>query len=98
MTSSPPVEEKPYKVVFEGAACFGAGKCAEVADNWEMDFSTGLATPRSYFLSEDDLPENVRAAEVCPAKKGAGVIRIVDRRTGEEVAPNADEVAPGTGE
>lgn len=88
MTDAPPVAEKPYKVVFEGAGCFGAGKCAEVADNWEMDLSTGLATPKSYFVGEDELDENVRAAAVCPAKKDAGVIHVVDRRTGDEIAPD----------
>jgi hypothetical protein len=90
VTSTPPVEEKPYKILFEGARCFGAGKCAEVADNWGMDFSTGLASPKTYFLDDDELPENVRAAEVCPAKKDVGVIHIIDRRTGEEIAPNPD--------
>ncbi|WP_458188548.1 ferredoxin [Haladaptatus sp. NG-WS-4] len=90
MTNAPPVEEKPYKIIFEGARCFGAGKCAEVADNWAMDLSTGLGTPTTYFLSDDDLPENVHAAAVCPAKKDAGVIHLVDRRTGEELAPNPD--------
>ncbi|WP_458206279.1 ferredoxin [Haladaptatus sp. NG-SE-30] len=88
MTNTPPISEKPYKIVFEGARCFGAGKCAEVAANWEMDFSTGLGTPKEYFFSDDELPENVRAAEVCPAKKDAGVIHVIDRRTGEEIAPN----------
>lgn len=91
MTNTPAVEEKPYKIIFEGANCFGAGKCAEVAANWEMDLSSGLATPKTYFLGEDALAENTRAAAVCPAKNGDGVIRIVDRRTGEEIAPNADE-------
>ncbi len=88
MTNAPPVEEKPYKIVFEGGNCFGAGKCAEVADNWEMDFSTGLGTPKDYFFGDGELAENVRAAEVCPAKKDAGVIHVIDRRTGEEIAPN----------
>lgn len=86
--STPPISEKPYKIVFEGKSCFGAGKCAEVAANWEMDFSTGLASPKSYFVGEDELDENVRAAEICPAKKDRGVIHVVDRRTDEEIAPN----------
>ena len=84
----PPVDEKPYKIVFEANKCFGAGKCAEVAKNWEMDISTGLAKPRTYYLSEDELPENVRAAEVCPAKKERGIIHVIDRRTDKEIAPN----------
>lgn len=86
----PPVEAKPYKIVFEGNRCFGAGKCAAVAENWEMDLSTGLARPKSYFVSEADLAENVEAAEVCPAKKGQGVIHVVDRETGEEIAPDPE--------
>jgi ferredoxin len=87
---APPVAEKPYKVIFEANKCIGAGRCAEVADNWEMDIATGLARPRSYFLTADELDENVRAAEVCPAKKGRGVIHVVDRRTNEEIAPDPD--------
>ncbi|OYR53755.1 ferredoxin [Halorubrum halodurans] len=84
----PPIEEKPYKIVFEANKCFGAGKCAEVADNWEMDVVSGMAKPRTYYIGEDDLAENVRAAEACPAKKERGVIHVVDRRTDEEIAPD----------
>jgi hypothetical protein len=84
----PPVEEKPYKIIFEANKCFGAGRCAEVADNWEMDIASGMAKPRSYYIGEDELAENVRAAEVCPAKKGKGVIHVIDRRTDEEISPN----------
>jgi len=89
-SDAPPVAEKPYKIVFEANGCIGAGKCAEVAGNWELDLSTGIASPRAYFIDEGDLAENVRAAEVCPAKKDRGVIHVVDRRTGEEVAPDPD--------
>jgi ferredoxin len=85
---APPVESKPYKVIFEANKCFGAGKCAEVSSNWEMDITTGLAKAKTYYFDEEDLDHNVRAAEVCPAKKGAGVIHVVDRRTDEEIAPN----------
>ncbi|QHS18067.1 ferredoxin [Halopenitus persicus] len=84
----PPVEEKPYKIVFEANKCFGAGRCAEAADNWEMDIGTGLAKPRSYYIDEDELAENVEAARLCPAKKGDGIIHVVDRRTDEEIAPD----------
>jgi ferredoxin len=87
---APPVAEKPYKVIFEAGACIGAGKCAEVSDNWELDISTGLAAPRSYFLDEADLDHNVRAAEVCPAKKDRGAIHVIDRETGEEIAPDPE--------
>jgi ferredoxin len=87
---APPVAEKPYKVVFEANKCIGAGKCAEVSDNWELDLSTGIASPKAFFIDEDDLDENVRAAEVCPAKKDRGVIHVVDRRTGEEIAPDPE--------
>jgi ferredoxin len=85
---APPVEEKPYKIVFEANKCIGAGKCAEVSDNWKLDLTTGIASPRAYFIDEDDLDENVRAAEICPAKKREGVIHVVDRRTDEEVVPD----------
>ncbi|MFB6156367.1 MAG: ferredoxin [Haloferacaceae archaeon] len=87
---APPVEEKPYKVIFEANKCFGAGKCAEVSDNWELDLDTGVARPRSYYLTEDQVDGNVRAAEACPAKKGRGVIHVVDRRTDEEIAPDPE--------
>jgi ferredoxin len=85
---APPVAEKPYKIIFEANRCIGAGKCAEVSDNWELDLSTGVATPRAYFIDESDLSENVRAAEVCPAKKDRGVIHVIDRETGVEIAPD----------
>ncbi|MFB6172783.1 MAG: ferredoxin [Haloarculaceae archaeon] len=87
---APPVEEKPYKVVFEANKCIGAGKCAEVSPNWELDLSTGIAAPRTYFFDEADLEHNVRAAEICPAKKDRGVIHVVDRRTDEEIAPDPE--------
>jgi len=87
---APPVEERPYKVIFEANKCIGAGKCAEVSENWSMDIETGLARPETYFFGEDDLEHNVRAAEVCPAKKDVGVIHVVDRRTGEEIAPDPE--------
>ena len=85
---APPVEEKPYKILFEANKCIGAGKCAEVSDNWDLDLETGIAAPRAYFIDAADLEENVRAAEVCPAKKDDGVIHVVDRRTSEELAPD----------
>ncbi|AKU08249.1 ferredoxin [Haloferax gibbonsii] len=88
--NAPPVDEKPYKIIFEANKCFGAGRCAEVADNWEMDLETGLARAKSYFVGEDDLDENIEAAEVCPAKKGRGVIHVIDRRTDEELSPDPD--------
>jgi ferredoxin len=87
---APPVEEKPYKVIFEANKCIGAGRCAEESGNWELDLDTGIARPHSYYIGEAELEENVRAAEVCPAKKGRGVIHVVDRRTDREVAPDPD--------
>jgi ferredoxin len=87
---APPVEDKPYKIIFEANKCFGAGKCAEVSNNWKLDISTGIAQPRAYFIGEEDLDENVRAAEACPAKKDRGVIHVVDRRTDEEIAPDPE--------
>lgn len=84
----PPIEEKPYKIIFEATACFGAGKCAEVSGNWKMDLKSGMAKPQSYFITEDDLEHNLRAAEVCPAKKDVGCIHVIDRETGDELAPD----------
>jgi len=87
---APPVEEKPYKILFEANKCIGAGKCAEVSDNWTLDLSTGIASPEAYFIGEDDLADNVEAAAVCPAKKDRGVIHVIDRATGEEIAPDPE--------
>jgi len=91
---APPVAEKPYKIIFEANKCIGAGKCAEVSANWSLDISTGLAAPDAYFIDEDSLAENVEAASVCPAKKDRGVIHVIDRETGEEIAP--DPAGDGT--
>jgi ferredoxin len=88
--NAPPVAEKPYKIIFEANACIGAGKCAEVSDNWELSLETGIAQPQAYFLDESQLAENVRAAEVCPAKKDRGVIHVIDRETGTELAPDPE--------
>jgi len=85
---APPVEEKPYKIIFEANKCFGAGRCAEASTNWELDLETGVANPRTYFLDESELDENVRAAELCPAKKGDGIIHIIDRKQDIEIAPD----------
>ncbi|MFC6988815.1 ferredoxin [Haloplanus sp. GCM10025708] len=87
-SDAPPVEDRPYKVLFEANLCFGAGKCASASENWTLDLRSGVARPRTYFLTEADLESNLRAAEACPAKKGDGVIHVVDRRTGEELAPD----------
>ncbi|MFB6142369.1 MAG: ferredoxin [Halorientalis sp.] len=85
---APPVEEQPYKIIFEADRCFGAGKCAEVSTNWDLSIQTGIAEPVTYFFGEADLDHNVAAAEACPAKKDRGVIHVVDRRTDEEIAPD----------
>ena len=47
---APPVEEAPYKIIFEANKCIAAGKCAEVSTNWEMDITTGIAKPDVYFF------------------------------------------------
>ena len=88
--NSPPVEEKPYKILFEANKCIGAGRCASDSANWALNIETGIAAPHSFFLDEDDLAENIAAAHSCPAKKGNGVIHIIDRRTGKELAPDPD--------
>ncbi|MFB6282513.1 MAG: ferredoxin [Halobacteria archaeon] len=77
--------EERYKIIFEGGACIGTGKCAEVSDNWDMDIATGKARPDSHFFGEEDLDHNLKAARVCPAKNGEGVIRVLDTETGEEL-------------
>ena len=53
-----------------------------------MNLTSGIAEPGTYFIGEEALDSNVRAAEVCPAKKDRGVIHVVDRRTNEEIAPD----------
>ena len=83
--NAPPVEEAPYKIIFEANKCFGAGKCAEKSTNWTLSIDTGLGTPQAYFFGEEDLEENLEAARACPARNGKGVIRIIDRETGEEI-------------
>lgn len=85
---APPVDEKPYRVIFEGNLCIGTGKCAEISDNWKMDLRTGLARAETHFLDADELEHNLEAARACPAKNGVGVIHVVDRRSGEELAPD----------
>jgi len=87
---APPVEDKPYKIIFEANKCIGAGKCAEVSDNWGSSLDTGIAAPNTYFVGEDEVDDEIRAAAVCPAKKDRGVIHVVDRRTDEEIAPDPD--------
>ncbi|MEF8881931.1 MAG: ferredoxin [Halapricum sp.] len=87
-TDAPPIDDKPYKIVFEANLCIGAGKCASVSPHWDLDLDTGLARPSTYYVGEDDLDHHVDAAESCPAKNGRGVIHVVDRRTDEEIAPD----------
>lgn len=87
-SDGPPIEKAPYKVIFEANSCIGTGKCAAASENWTLDIDTGIARPKSFFLGEAELAENVDAAERCPAKKGDGVIHVIDRRTGEEIAPD----------
>lgn len=79
--------DAPYKIVFEGKGCIGTGRCAEVSSNWDLDLEKGIATPETYFVEEEDLDHNLEAAAVCPAKKGDGVIHVVDRASGEELDP-----------
>ncbi|ERH03022.1 MAG: hypothetical protein J07HN6_00342 [Halonotius sp. J07HN6] len=57
-------------------------------DNWELDLDTGIAQPRSYYIDESELDENVEAAEKCPAKKDRGIIHVIDRREDVEIAPD----------
>ncbi|HKJ68990.1 MAG TPA: ferredoxin [bacterium] len=87
----PSAEEKRYRIIFEGRRCIGTGKCAELSGNWEMNLTTGLAKPRSYFINEEELDHNLAAARACPARKGKGVIYIIDRETGEVLYPEPGE-------
>lgn len=87
-SGAPPVSEKPYRVVFEGNLCIGTGRCAEVSDNWSMDLRTGLGCAETHFFDEEELEHNLAAARECPAKSDVGVIHVVDRRTGCEIAPD----------
>lgn len=75
-----------YKIRFEADSCIGSGKCAEEApDYWELNLETGIAEPKKPIIAEDELDVNLAAARACPAKNGEGVIRIIDRETGEEI-------------
>lgn len=74
-----------YRIVFEGELCIATGRCAEVSDNWTMDLASGVARPRSHFVDEEELAQNLEAVRVCPAKNGDGVIRVVDTATGDEI-------------
>ncbi len=87
---APSVENKPYRIVFEGNNCIGTGECASVSANWSMDLATGRARANTHFLSEEELEENLNAARACPARNGLGVIHIVDRRSGEEIYPDPE--------
>lgn len=89
-SDAPPIAEKPYKIIFEANRCIGTGKCAEVSDNWVLDLDTGIATPREFFIDESSLEENIDAAAHCPAKNGRGVIHVIDRASGEELAPDPE--------
>ncbi len=87
MTDKPSIKEKPYKIIFEGKNCIGSGKCAEVSKNWGIDISDGIAKPNQYFLDEKQLKQNKEAANICPAKNGKGVIKIIDRKTKDVIYP-----------
>ena len=89
--AAPPVDEKPYRIEFDAQGCIGSGPCAAASDNWRLSLDTGISSPKRRYLAESEFDANTEAAERCPAKKGKGVIRLVDRRTGEVVAP-ADAV------
>lgn len=85
---APPIAAKPFKIIFEANKCIGAGHCAAAADNWSLNLETGIASPETFFVDQDGLEDNLAAARACPAKKGRGVIHVVDRRTGKELAPD----------
>ena len=85
--AAPPVDEKPYRIEFDAQGCIGSGPCAAASTNWTLSLDTGIASPKRRYIDESEFDANAEAAERCPAKKGAGVIRIVDRRTGDVVAP-----------
>lgn len=80
------MSENRYRIRFEADKCIGTGKCAEVApEYWSLDISEGIAKPEKPTFDEDELEVNLQAAKACPAKNGDGVIRIIDRETGEEI-------------
>ncbi len=86
--TNPSVQDKPYRIIFEGKSCIGTGECAQVSENWEMDLGTGKAKVKSIFIGEDEFDDNLEAAQRCPAKNGIGVIHLIDRETGEEIYPD----------
>lgn len=79
-------EDDRYKIRFDAENCIGTGRCSEVAPEfWSLNLSAGIAEPLQPTFGEEDLEENLEAAKACPAKNGKGVIRIIDRETGEEI-------------
>lgn len=79
-------EDKTYKIRFEANGCIGSGKCAEEApEYWDLNLETGIAEPQKPIITEDELEVNLAAAKACPAKNGKGVIRIIDRESGDEI-------------
>lgn len=69
-SEGPFIEEKPYKIIFEATRCIGAGRCAEVSDNWKLALETGIDRLTSFFIDEDELAESVRAGRVVSGKEG----------------------------
>jgi ferredoxin len=57
----------------DGSLCMGSGNCVELAPrHFTQDEATGLVEVIDADVSEADLPDVERAAQICPA----GVIRI----------------------
>jgi len=79
-------QDNRYKIRFDAQGCIGTGKCAEKAPEfWSLNLSSGIAEPKQPTFGEKHLEENLTAARACPARNGNGVIRIIDRKTGDEI-------------
>ncbi len=73
-------KESQYQIIYDREECIGAGSCTAVSKNWKMA-DDGHADPLKKDLSEEDLKENLEAAEVCPVH----CIHIIHKKTGKKL-------------
>lgn len=72
---------KRYRIIYDRSGCIGAASCAAAAPkNWVIA-DDGKADVVSREITEDQLQENLDAAESCPVM----VIHIEDMETGERL-------------
>ncbi|MFQ5620823.1 MAG: ferredoxin [Candidatus Nanoarchaeia archaeon] len=69
-----------YKIIYDRNGCIGAASCAAASKNWVMA-EDGKADLVSAEISEEELQENIDAAQSCPVQ----VIHIENTETGERL-------------